>query len=170
MAEHRHWFSRLTPKLTVLSVLVLGAVVFSNLFTCAAVPRLVPSLLRCGHATNEASAVGSLRTINTACNTYAATYTAGFPKSLANLGTNGPASASFADLIDNVLAGGTKSEFRFSYVPGPPVAGVIRTYEVQANPLDRSGADHRYFYTDQTGVIRFSTGGPATSSSPPINW
>ena len=46
----------------------------------------IPNLLRSRMAANEASAVGSLRTINTAQTTYASTYPAtGFTSTLANL-------------------------------------------------------------------------------------
>jgi type II secretory pathway pseudopilin PulG len=42
----------------------------------------IPNLLRSRMAANEASAVGSIRTINTAAITYSATYGNGFPPGL----------------------------------------------------------------------------------------
>ena len=39
----------------------------------------IPNLLRAKMAANEASAVGSLRTINTSCVEYSTTYGVGFP-------------------------------------------------------------------------------------------
>src|SRR5262245_34640624 len=62
----------------------------------------IPNLIRSKMAANEASAVGSLRTINTAELTYSSTYGTGFT-SLAVLGSSG--------LIDNVLSNGTKSGY-----------------------------------------------------------
>src|ERR1039457_5122704 len=65
----------------------------------------IPNLLRSRIAANEASAGGSLRTINTAQVTYASTYPAqGFATSLAILGGTGTSSSSTsALLLDNVL-------------------------------------------------------------------
>src|SRR5262250_2420142 len=76
----------------------------------------IPNLLRSRMAANEASAVGSLRTINTACVTYSTTYqSVGYPSSLAALGPAASATSTSADLIDSVLAGGTKSGYSFAY-------------------------------------------------------
>ena len=65
----------------------------------------IPNLLRSRIAANEASAVGSLRTINTAEVTYASTYPmVGFAPDLDTLGGSGTsASSSAALLLDNVL-------------------------------------------------------------------
>src|SRR6202521_885280 len=90
----------------------------------------IPNLLRSRMAANEASAVGSLRTINTAEVTYSTTYPAlGFAV-LASLGgapatcaTATGATSTGACLIDDVLATvGTKSGYSFSATAagGPP--------------------------------------------------
>src|SRR5712691_11219807 len=71
----------------------------------------IPNLMRSRMAANEASAVGSLRTINTAEVTYSTTYGTGFAP-MANLGGAdpcGPATAVTACLIDSVLTAGNKS-------------------------------------------------------------
>jgi prepilin-type N-terminal cleavage/methylation domain-containing protein len=129
----------------------------------------IPNLLRSRMAANEASAVGSMRTINTACVTYSSTYGTGFPAGLANLAPANPATAAAADLIDQVLAGGTKSGYIFAYVPGAVVGGVIPTYTLNADPVNAGTTGQRHFYTDQSGVIRFDPGAPATNLSPPIS-
>ena len=66
----------------------------------------IPNLLRSRMAANEASAVGSLRTINTAEVTYASTYPAIGFNSLANLGgAAGSAATSAAQrLLDAVFS------------------------------------------------------------------
>ena len=46
----------------------------------------IPNLLRSRMAANEASAVGSVRTINTAAITFNSTYSDGFPPSIGVLG------------------------------------------------------------------------------------
>jgi len=129
----------------------------------------IPNLLRSKMAANEASAVGSLRTINTACVTYSTTYNIGFPSTLAALGTSGAVSSSSAQLIDNVLAGGSKSGYTFAYTPGALAGGVTPTYAVTASPINAGTTGQRYFFTDQSGVIRANaTTGPATASDAPI--
>ena len=62
--------------------------------------------MRSRMAANEASAVGSLRTVNAACVNYSAIWNKGFPVSLANLGPGKPATATAADMIDSVIARG----------------------------------------------------------------
>ena len=77
----------------------------------------IPNLLRAKMAANEASAVGSLRTINTSCVEYSTTYGIGFPGSLPSLGGTGTATSASSGLIDSVLAGGVKSGYTFAYHP-----------------------------------------------------
>jgi prepilin-type N-terminal cleavage/methylation domain-containing protein len=140
----------------------------------------IPNLLRSRIAANEASAVGSLRTINTAEVTYASTYPAtGFATSLAILGGTGTSSSSAgALLLDNVLGaaspGGSsasamnpKSGYNF-YVIASGTAPVA-TYTSNANPITLDQTGKRYFYSDASGVIRYNAGGViATSADAPL--
>ncbi len=68
----------------------------------------IPNLHRLRMAANEASAVGSIRTMNTAAITYSSTYGNGFPPSLASIGTTGTGAATCANasLLD------TRVDFR----------------------------------------------------------
>jgi type II secretory pathway pseudopilin PulG len=129
----------------------------------------IPNLLRSRMAANEASALGSLRTINTACVTYATMYGTGFPAKLSYLGSSGAAGAKAADLIDDVLASGEKSGYSFTYSSGTPMNGVRPTYTIQANPITPGQTGQRYFFTDQSGVIRVNGSRPATVSDAPLN-
>src|SRR5437762_11811438 len=67
----------------------------------------IPNLIKSKMAANEASAVGSLRTVNTAELTYSSTYGTGFTD-LTTLGTSG--------MIDNVLGSGTKSGYTLTEI------------------------------------------------------
>src|SRR3974390_2809689 len=97
----------------------------------------IPNLLRSRIAANQASAVGSLRTINTCEITYASTYNTGYTTNLASLGPpagGAQAPATAAGLIDSVLAAGTKSGYSFTYAAGTAdAAGRIDTYTLNAN-------------------------------------
>src|SRR2546423_15113900 len=107
----------------------------------------IPTLLRSRMAANEASAVASLRTLNTSQVVYSSTYSVGFAAALTNLADNGtpanctpPAipSATQACLIDASLAGATataKSGYLLTYNPAAGTGGGIPPYPLQNNPL-----------------------------------
>jgi prepilin-type N-terminal cleavage/methylation domain-containing protein len=131
----------------------------------------IPNLLRSRIAANEASAVGSMRTINTAEVTYASTYpSSGFATSLGNLGGSGTSATSTnALLLDNVLGNGTSSTksgytFAISNTSGSPVS----TYQVNADPVSANQTGVRHFYTDASGVIRYNASAAATSGDSPL--
>ena len=114
----------------------------------------IPNLLRSRMAANEASAVGSLRTLNTAAATYVEKY-GHYPGTLENFGppSGGEPTEEAADLIDRVLAGGRKSGYFFTYqrVPNFDARG---GYSIGADPIQPGTGGTRRFSTDQTGVIR----------------
>jgi len=100
-------------------------------------------------AADEASAVGSLRTLNTANQVYAEEHKTNFGSELGD----------FSGLIDRNLLSGQKSGYRFRYTPGKAnKKGIVDTYEIVAEPIDRDKTGDRYFFTDQTGMIRYGIG------------
>jgi type IV pilus assembly protein PilA len=124
----------------------------------------IPNLLRSRMAANEASAVGSLRTINTAEVTFATTYPAqGFAPTIAALGGAAPclnAVVTAACLIDNVLSmTATKSGYTFTAVGAGALPMV--TYASTAFPVVVGQSGQRAFCSDQSGVIRYNGGGAA---------
>jgi type IV pilus assembly protein PilA len=131
----------------------------------------IPNLLRSRIAANQASAVGSARTLNTAEITYSSTYNVGFSANMASLappaaGANPTSTA--AGLIDSVLAGGAKSGYSFTYSPGASDStGRINTYAITAVPITNSTGTN-YYYTDQSGVIRQNSTTTAASTDSPI--
>ena len=129
----------------------------------------IPNLLRSRMAANEASAVGSLRTINTASVTYSTTYGIGYPANLTNLSPASSATSTSADLIDSVLAGGTKSGYTFTYTGATAVSGSVNSYTLTAVPVTRGTTGQRTFFTDQSGVIRFDATGTADVTSTPLS-
>lgn len=125
----------------------------------------IPNLLRSRMAANEASAVGSLRTLNTASVQYSTTYGTGFPVAIGNLGPANPATSAAADLIDSVLASGTKSGYVFVLAGVAGTGGTIDTYTITAIPSTVGTTGQRSFFTDQSGVIRADT----TGATPDVN-
>jgi prepilin-type N-terminal cleavage/methylation domain-containing protein len=126
----------------------------------------IPNLLRSRIAANEASAVGSIRTINTAEVTYASTYPdAGFT-TLTNMGGAG-GTANAAGLIDSVLAAGSKSGYNFTVTPANAVNNANTTYSTTGDPVSAQTGT-RHFYSDQSGVIRYDATTQATANSNPL--
>jgi prepilin-type N-terminal cleavage/methylation domain-containing protein len=123
----------------------------------------IPNLLRSRMAANEASAVGSLRTLNTAAVTYSTTYGIGYPDALSDLGPAASATSTSADLVDSVLASGTKSGYTFTW------AGGGDTYTITAAPTTLGTTGQRGFFTDESGVIRGDADGTADVNSTPIS-
>ncbi len=126
----------------------------------------IPNLLRAKMAANEASAVASLRTYNTSLVSYSTTYGTLPSTNFSALGPAATPSSTAADLVDSLLGQATpsKSGFNFTYTPGTAVNGVISQYSINAGPTS-SSMGQRYFFTDQSGVIRATTNGTAASSS-----
>ncbi len=131
----------------------------------------IPNLLRSRIAANQASAIGSIRVINTAEVTYSSSFGLGFSATLAQLGppASGPVSAAAAGLIDSVLAGGAKSGYGFTYSPGlQDPTGRYNGYTLNGDPTTPGSTGTAYYYTDQTHVIRGSLTGPASASDSPV--
>jgi type IV pilus assembly protein PilA len=128
----------------------------------------IPNLLHSNLSENESLAVDSLRALNSSCASYAMLY-GGYPRSLSDLGPGNPAHSGSADLIDAVLASGTKSGYNFAYaVASTDANGNVLSYSIAASPISPGTTGQRYFYTDQSGVIRANPTGLASVSSTPI--
>ena len=127
----------------------------------------IPNLMRARMSANESSAVGSIRTINTAEVGYNTTYPGtGFSADLLSLG--GPAGActpaiASACLIDSVLAAGTKSGYTFV---ANSVAGPTPTvsYEASGVPVTVNQTGIRSFCSYEDGVVRVQPTGAAIAS------
>jgi prepilin-type N-terminal cleavage/methylation domain-containing protein len=124
----------------------------------------IPNLLRSRIAANEASAVGSLRTINTSEVTYNSTYpNVGFTCSLTAMGpASGSPSSAAAGLIDANLASGNKSGYSFTAGTCNTANSITVDYQWKADPQTAGTTGQRYFCTDVSGVIKFHTSSSAT--------
>jgi len=151
MRNKQKGFSLIELLIVVAIILIIAAIA-------------IPNLLRSKMAANEASAVGSLRTINTSEVAYSTTYGT-YSTSLGDLGPAATPSSTAADLIDSVLASGAKSGYTFVYTPGTSNL----SYSITAAPTTAGVTGQRTFYTDSSGVIRADATGTADSSSTPIS-
>jgi type IV pilus assembly protein PilA len=130
----------------------------------------IPSFLRSRMQANEASAVSSLRMINTAAITYASTYVdLGFPATLADMGGATPctSSSTSACLLDDSIAQGTKSGYALAWAGDGLTPS--SAYTTTATPVVVGASGQRMFCTDQSGVIHYDTSGAGcTEASAPV--
>ncbi len=128
----------------------------------------IPNLLRARMSANESSAVGSIRSLNTAEVMYNSTYpTAGFADTLVKLGSSAgvctPSQAG-ACLIDSVLTSGTKSGYTFNSVGatgGPPTV----SYWVNGSPVTPNQTGIRAFCSFEDAVVRSDPAGTGATSA-----
>ena len=127
----------------------------------------IPNLIKSKMAANEASAVGSVRTVNTGEVNYAASCPAiGFSATLVELNT-GAVCAGGQGIIDPVLGAGAKSGSTFAYTPTKGGDGLNDTYTQTGIPATVGTTGQRAFYSDQTGVIRYNLAGVASTVASP---
>jgi prepilin-type N-terminal cleavage/methylation domain-containing protein len=143
----------------------------------------IPNLLRARIAANESSAVGSMRTIVTGEISYQAAGWAngavpiGFSAALKDLGgaagscTPAPTVKNTC-YIDNVLASAStaataKSGYFFTYNPVPN-GGINTGFTLLGSPATQGQTGSRYFFADESGVIRANPTQAATVADNPI--
>ncbi len=114
----------------------------------------IPSLLNARKAGNEASAISSLRTLTTVNEQYRTRF-GDYANAMTSLSAEG--------YIDSVLGAASKSGYTFTY------AGGTNTWTTSTVPTTPGTTGDRGFFVDQSGVIRFTSSGAASSTSPPID-
>ena len=113
------------------------------------VTLVLPGMIRARMVAYEGAAIANLKIISNACQLYQIN-NFGFPDSLSDLAGSEP------QYLDDVLASGNKSRYRFSYEPSDD------GFEIWADPIGFLATfNARHFYTDASGAITSRIGGQA---------
>lgn len=140
----------------------------------------IPNLLKERMTAQQAAAVGSLRTIYTAATTYYATYSNGYPPSLAALGPppggGENSTCEYANLIPSSLSDGRAQGYAFTYAGkgsvGTPGQGCSNpgydSFSINADPITRGQTGQNSYFVDTSGTIRYDTTHAASASDPAL--
>jgi prepilin-type N-terminal cleavage/methylation domain-containing protein len=164
MIKKEKGFSLIELLIVVAIILIIAAIA-------------IPNLIRSRMAANQASAVGSVRTINTGAVEYNSSYGNGFPSLLSQIGTTGTAAVSCdnAEYIDSTLTAATvataaKSGYWFTLGAGVTAStkpstctagGFVDGYTIAAQPATLGTSGQNSYCSDASGVIRSDPTGAA---------
>ena len=126
----------------------------------------IPNLMRSRQSANEANALSSMRTIATAEAAFQAAAISMDPTGLGWFGTLGQLGGQAPPFIDQVLAGGTKQGYLFFVTLNGQAPGVSA---YQATAISLAGTPNvRSFYSDESGVLRFTSDGTPPGPGSPM--
>jgi type IV pilus assembly protein PilA len=161
MNKRQKGFSLIELLIVVAIILIIAAIA-------------IPNLLRSRMAANEASAVGSVRTVVTAEVTYSSTWGVGYATKIDNLGgaSGCTASSTTACLLDPLISTTPYQKSGYTLTAagaggGGTASSPNTTFETAAVPIKVGTTGQRTFCSDESGVIRFDAAGgadPATDT------
>jgi len=156
MNKKQKGFSLIELLIVVAIILIIAAIA-------------IPNLLRAKIAANQSAAVGTLRTISSAEETYASTYNDGFTSNLKKLGGAAgvaPVCDVNGELIDEVLSNdpAQKGGYQYAYansgvvqlttgIPAGCATSGFTGFSVSAGPVTLNTGTAAYCI-DETGVVR----------------
>jgi type II secretory pathway pseudopilin PulG len=136
-----------------------------------------PSFMRLRMSQQASQALATVRAIQNAEAFYLQIYHNGYvdPGVLAGTGIAVPATCDAPLLLGGAQAQIQTNGYLFQFTPGPApaVVGVgcttpgSTTFSLTANPVGKQG---RSFFVNEFGIIHYSDGGPANSTSPAWFW
>lgn len=140
-------------RINAINKLVWGFTLIEIMVTVGIVAILItlitPSILRSRIVANESAAISNLKTIFSACQLYHINNGA-YPGNLITLSDSTP------PYIDPELGAGKRQRYEFVYMFID-----MDHFTLNANPISTGLLKGRYFYTDESGIIRAKSDGPA---------
>lgn len=156
MRKQQRGFSLIELLMVVAIILIIAAIA-------------IPNLMSSRESANEASAVGTLRTLNMAIAAYKSGCSdIGFPATLVDLGPSAAGGCvGGANLVDDIIgvAAPQKSGYNFTYAtPGTTGGAAGTSYDLHADPMTRGNTGQRSFYSSESGVITYNGSAAATAT------
>lgn len=122
----------------------------------------IPNLMRARRSANEGSAAASMRTLGSGELLYQSSHN--------DFGTL--TALRDESIIDSVLGSGYKSGYTFAVTTTAHSTTTMAQFTATGAPTVATGVSqtgNRYYFTDQTNVIRFAIGAAANGSSAPLD-
>jgi type II secretory pathway pseudopilin PulG len=120
---------------------------------------VVPNVLRARIDSNEAAAIANLKSLYNVLQLYYMQNNNRYPQALTDLIPPN----SNPGYIDSELANGSKLGYLYEYTYIDE-----DSFYINANPKSPGKTGNRYFYLDESGIIRQSLEGEADENSPPV--
>ncbi len=155
MRRNRNVFTPLEIKsagFTLVEIMIVVAII-ATLATIA-----ILSMLRARLNANEVTAIAGCRTIATGAQDY---YVNAMPHSYPS--SLGELSASTPPYVDSVLANGTRQGYLYTYSLED-----AESFDLNADPVTPGKTGERYFFVDETGVVKANKQQQATTNDPPV--
>lgn len=132
----------------------------------------IPNLLRARHNANETASIGAMRTLSTSLESFRASGTAA---SGVGISATGPTYPTLLTVLSTVqpnyapasLTTATAAPGRQGYVYTYAFVNA-NMYTLSARPATVGTTGSRFFFVDQTGVVRQNLNAPATAFSPEV--
>lgn len=140
---------------TLIEIMVVVAVILIILVIA------LPNMLRSRMNANEIAAIGHCRLVSNACQSY---YSNNMPHAYPTGLTDLVAPTSVPPYIDTALSSGKKQGYEFTYTFVNEDSFTLR-----ANPKTPGRTGVRYFYVDETGVIRANASQEAGPTDTPVS-
>jgi len=139
---------------TLIEIMIVVAII-ATLATLA-----VSSMLRSRLNANEVTAIAGCRAISTGSQNY---YVNVLPHTYPSALTDLTSPASDPAYIDTVLASGTRQGYGYTYQRVD-----AEHFTINAAPTSLGRTGNRYFFVDETGVIRANATQAAKATDPPV--